>query len=107
MFYTLAVLFFGIYLGQEYPQIPNVKITFQIMVANLNKMGENENVVETNRNVENEEQRQGNENIEMKYFPVRKGYYSLPIWVTNWWSSSSTTSSDFEEEQQEVKEKSE
>ncbi len=107
MFYTLAVLFFGIYLGQEYPQIPSVKIGFQILVANLNKSGdENVDVNEVQENKQENENNLGNENVGIKYFPIKQHkYYSLPIWFSNWWNWSGsqeyTSSSDAEIESKE------
>lgn len=76
MIYTFLVLMFGIYLGQEYPQIPSVKTTVQVFIANLNK--------EEVMNVEETEE-QGS-SIKMNFVPKRQ-YNSLPLWISNWFSS--------------------
>lgn len=84
MLYTFFVLMFGIYLGQEYPQIPSVKITVENFIERL-KEKENDQV----QNTRSERlQESGSASFEMVVAPKRRsGYYSLPIWISNWWSS--------------------
>lgn len=98
MFYTLFVLLFGVYIGQEYPQIPSVKSTFNIFIENLNKLtddNENESSSWQKKNDDNTGENGnplGNENVKMRFGPIRRPYYSLPIWISNWWSGSLNSS---------------
>lgn len=93
MFYTLFVLLFGVYIGQEYPQIPSVKSTLNILMENLNKVSDDEQNVEQPTNTNSDTNNNlGNENVRMRYGPIRRPYYSLPFWVSNLWSSSLNSS---------------
>lgn len=66
------------------------------MINNLNKLSENSDNV-ANEQFTNENEQYKNDNVEMRFTPVvRKNYYSLPIWLSNWWWSSSSTSSEHE-----------
>ena len=47
MLYSLFVLIFGIYLGQEYQGIPSIKLTYTETVKLLKNKNENENENET------------------------------------------------------------
>lgn len=93
MIYTFIVLMFGIYLGQEYPQIPSVKFTFKTMMANLNKLSDvDERTQSTNEyNVnDNDENSFGNDNIQIKITPTKR-HYSLPLWFSSWWTSDNNS----------------
>jgi hypothetical protein len=53
MLYSLIVLFFGIYLGQEYPGIPSIKMTYLESVKFL-KQGNSESEDKSNTEAESE-----------------------------------------------------
>lgn len=92
MIYTFLVLIFGVYLGQEYPQIPSIKTTVQIFVANFNKVDEQETDLNLNEQ---------SDPIRVNIVPKRRKYNSLPLWISNWFSSSESESETFVHEKTE------
>lgn len=110
MIYTFLVLIFGIYIGQEYPQIPSIKSTCKVIIENLNKVTEdngrfdiynnndndNDNENENKREYENE--KYDEDKIEMKIVPIKRNYYSLPLWISDWWSSYKLDTTEIEHE---------
>ena len=93
MFYSVFVFLLGIYIGQEYKGIPSVKSSFQVLMEHLNKLSEEETQVAGNTDDDNY-------NIQPRFTPIKKPYYSLPEWFSGWWSGSSSRSCESSVENQ-------
>lgn len=103
MLYTFFVLMFGIYLGQEYPQIPSVKTTVQTLIE---KFGNENELTQASSNQQqfNQEEQSSSGAFERIIVPKRN-YRSLPIWISSWWSSSGENSPQNSEDDSDMLEK--
>lgn len=107
MLYTLFVLTFGIYLGQEYPQIPSIKTTVQMCIEKLGKEEtSNKSSEQSASDSLNTEKSSSSTGAFERIIVPKRNYTSLPIWVSHWWSSSEENS-DESQELQESHEKTE